>query len=58
MLEERPAAEAVPADEAQGELPSFLADEREPLEVPRVLEDRAPSRRTDDLDLPDFLKNP
>ncbi|WP_225754164.1 cell division protein FtsZ [Actinotalea sp. Marseille-Q4924] len=47
-------------------VPSFLAEEREPgpahasdtgrVEVPRVFEDR-PSRRTDDLDLPDFLKN-
>lgn len=47
--------------------PSFLADEREdgpahasapaaPVEVPRVFEERT-SRRTDDLDLPDFLKN-
>jgi cell division protein FtsZ len=60
LPEERPTpvAEGGQAEEGQGELPSFLADEREPLEVPRVLEDRAPSRRTDDLDLPDFLKNP
>jgi cell division protein FtsZ len=55
--EDRPAE----AGEGEGEVPSFLADEREPrpLEVPRVLEDRPPTpRRTDDLDLPDFLKNP
>lgn len=48
------------AQEGESELPSFLADEREPsaLEVPPVLEDRPAPRRTDDLDLPDFLKNP
>ncbi|HEY3436905.1 MAG TPA: cell division protein FtsZ [Actinotalea sp.] len=43
-------------------VPSFLADEREPrtgaVEVPRVFEDRPARRGTDDLDLPDFLKNP
>ena len=46
-------------------VPSFLADEREPrpadprgVEVPRVFEDRPTRRGTDDLDLPDFLKNP
>ena len=43
-------------------IPSFLADEREPrtggVEVPRVFEDRPSRRGTDDLDLPDFLKNP
>ncbi|MBC7290122.1 MAG: cell division protein FtsZ, partial [Actinotalea sp.] len=55
------------AEEPQREAaPSFLAEEREPgpahasdagrVEVPRVFEDR-PARRTDDLDLPDFLKN-
>jgi cell division protein FtsZ len=55
-------------DEAQPReaVPSFLAEEREAgpahasdtgrVEVPRVFEDR-PARRTDDLDLPDFLKN-
>lgn len=53
-----PAAASGEAAEGQGDVPSFLADEREPLEVPRVLEDRPTSRRTDDLDLPDFLKNP
>jgi cell division protein FtsZ len=46
--------------------PSFLGEERDgghsagqptqPVEVPRVYEERQ-SRRTDDLDLPDFLKN-
>ncbi|MDT0165510.1 cell division protein FtsZ [Actinotalea sp. AC32] len=49
-----------------GAAPSFLGDEREegpahaspaaPVEVPRVFEERT-TRRTDDLDLPDFLKN-
>ena len=45
--------------ENQGELPSFLADDREPgtpVHVPRVFEER-PRRATDELDLPDFLKN-
>ncbi len=48
------------AAEAQGELPSFLSDDREPgtpVQVPRVFEER-PRRVTDELDLPDFLKNP
>ncbi len=57
-VRQAPAAEGAQAGEGQGELPSFLADEREPLEVPRVLEERPAPRRTDDLDLPDFLKNP
>jgi cell division protein FtsZ len=59
--EESPEPEAAQeATEGQGELPSFLSDDREPgpLEVPRVLEERPTPRRTDDLDLPDFLKNP
>ena len=58
--EDRPTPDAS-AREGQGEIPSFLSDEREPgrVEVPRVLEERPPTpRRTDDLDLPDFLKNP
>lgn len=42
--------------------PSFLADERDAapqsVDVPPVLEDRPVRRGTDDLDLPDFLKNP
>ncbi|WP_199425204.1 cell division protein FtsZ [Actinotalea solisilvae] len=53
------------AVERPGEaVPSFLADERDPapapqsVEVPPVLEDRPVRRGTDDLDLPDFLKNP
>ena len=49
-----------PAPEDEGALPSFLADDREPgtpVQVPRVFEER-PRRVTDELDLPDFLKNP
>ncbi len=47
------------ATEGQGELPSFLSDDREPgtpVQVPRVFEER-PRRATDELDLPDFLKH-
>lgn len=53
-----PTADPVPADD--GALPSFLSDDREPgtpVQVPRVFEER-PRRVTDELDLPDFLKNP
>ena len=50
------------AHREESAVPSFLADEREPrtggVEVPRVFEDRPSRRGTDDLDLPDFLKNP
>lgn len=49
-------------ERAQEAVPSFLAEEREAppqaVEVPPVLEDRPVRRGTDDLDLPDFLKNP
>ena len=55
------AGEAAEAEEGEGDLPAFLADSEAtgaPLEVPPVLEERPAPRRTDDLDLPDFLKNP
>ena len=59
-----PARPATVGDASHEEIavPSFLSDEREPatgaVEVPRVFEDRAARRSNDDLDLPDFLKNP
>ena len=57
-----PSVELRPTGEApeDSELPSFLSDEREPvaLEVPRVFEDRRARHESDELDLPDFLKNP
>ena len=62
----QPVQAAVPqqpesADRADESVPSFLADEREShtgsVEVPRVFEERPARRGTDDLDLPDFLKN-
>src|SRR5690606_880629 len=45
-------------------VPSFLDEERKPstgtgaVEVPPVFEDRPARRGNDELDLPDFLKNP
>lgn len=62
----QPVQAAVPqqpesTDRVEESVPSFLADEREShtgsVEVPRVFEDRPARRGTDDLDLPDFLKN-
>jgi len=54
-----PAPDLQPAEE-ENVLPSFLSDDREPgtpVQVPRVFEER-PRRANDELDLPDFLKNP
>lgn len=63
---ERRPAPVAEEGQAREAAPSFLGEEREPgpahasdtgqVDVPRVFEDR-PARRTDDLDLPDFLKN-
>jgi hypothetical protein len=58
--EYRPTPAAQPEAEEEGALPAFLSDDREPgtpVQVPRVFEER-PRRVTDELDLPDFLKNP
>jgi len=54
-----PTPDLQPAEE-ENVLPSFLSDDREPgtpVQVPRVFEER-PRRANDELDLPDFLKNP
>jgi len=58
VIEYRPTV--TPTTEDDAVLPAFLTDEREPgtpVQVPRVFEER-PRRVTDELDLPDFLKNP
>nr|WP_202627534.1 cell division protein FtsZ [Cellulomonas sp. APG4] len=61
---ERLATPAEAGERTEEPVPSFLADERDPsprtggVDVPPVLEERPARRPNDDLDLPDFLKNP